>query len=146
MRITNRRAYSEYAILEKLEVGIQLTGSEVKSVKEGRIQLDNAFVRLMGDEAYLVNAEIPPYSFARNESYDPRRTRKLLLHKSEITSLKTKITQGKLTLVPLACYNKGAFLKLEIGLARGKRQYEKREELRRRDIDREVERELRGKT
>lgn len=145
MKITNRRAYHDYHILEKLEAGIHLTGPEVKSVKGGHMSLEGAFVRIIGSEAYLVNAQIFPYPHARLENYDPRRTRKLLLHKKEIIALKTKINQQDLTLVPLSCYNKQGFLKLEIALARGKRKYEKREALKRKDLEREMEEELRGK-
>lgn len=145
MKITNRRAYFDYEILEKFEAGINLTGAEVKSVKGGHMSLDGAFVRIIGSEAYLVNAQIFPYSQARLENYEPRRTRKLLLHKKEIIALKTKTEQSGLTLLPLSCYNKRAFVKLEIALARGKKKYEKREALKRRDIDRQTEEELRSK-
>lgn len=145
MKIVNRRAYHEYTISEVMEAGIHLLGTEVKSIKAGRMNLEGAYVRIVASEAYLLNAEIPLYEHARGDGYDPRRTRKLLLHKKQILALKTKITQNNLTLVPVACYNKGAFLKLEIGIARGKKQYEKREAMRRRDIDREVKRELKGK-
>lgn len=145
MRITNRRAFHDYHILEKLEVGIHLTGPEVKSVKGGHMSLEGAFVKIVGSEAYLVNAQIHPYPHARLESYDPRRTRKLLLHKKEIIALKSRIQQANLTLVPLACYNKQGLVKLEISLVKGKREYEKRESLKRKDLERELEEELRGK-
>ncbi len=149
MKITNRRAFYDYEILEKFEVGINLTGAEVKSVKGGHMSLEGAFVRIVGSEAYLVNSQIFPYEFARppagGENYEPRRTRKLLLHKKEIIALKTKTEQSGLTLLPLSCYNKRAFVKLEIALARGKKKYEKREALKRRDIDRQTEEELRSK-
>ena len=100
---------------------------------------------MVGNEAYLVNAQIFPYTNARVEGYDPKRTRKLLLHKKEIISLKTKIAQSNLTLVPTACYNNKSFVKLEIALARGKKQFEKREAIKKKDIQRQVEEELREK-
>ena len=144
MKITNRRAYHDYHILEKLEAGIHLTGPEVKSVKGGHMSLGGAFVKIVGSEAYLVNAQIHPYPFARLENYDSGRTRKLLLHKKEIIALKSKIQSG-LTLVPLSCYTKQGLVKLEIALARSKKKYEKKEALKKRDLERELEEELRGK-
>ena len=146
MKTTNRRAYFDYQILEKLEAGINLTGQEVKSVKGGHMSLDGSYVKIVGSEAYLVNAQIRPYLNARVENYDPNRTRKLLLHKKEIISIKSKIDQSNLTLVPLECYTTyHGLLKLTIGLAKGKKQYEKREALKKKDLDRQVEEELKGK-
>ncbi len=145
MKIVNRRATYDYTILETLEAGILLLGSEVKMVKSGRMNLEGAFVRLLGNETYLVNADIPLYEFSRSENYDSRRTRKLLLHKAEITRLQTKMAQSNLTLVPLSCYNKGRFIKLEVGIGRGKKMYEKREKIKTKDIERETQRILRGK-
>jgi SsrA-binding protein len=145
MNIQNKKAFHDYTILERFESGIQLTGAEVKSLKSGHAQLDGAFVRIIGSEAYLVNAQIFPFQYARPEGYDPRRTRKLLMHKSELLSLKSKSEGANLTLVPLTWYTKGPLVKLEIALARGKKQYEKREAKRREDQKRELEREYRGK-
>ena len=161
MRIGNRRAYHDYQLLEKIEAGLELTGPEVKSVKEGHLSLEGSFVKIIGTEAYLVNAQIHPYSNAPAEGYDPKRTRKLLLHKKELMALKGRLQQSNLTLVPLSCYTtsrrrvvvagqshastKHSFIKLEIALARGKKQYEKREALKRKDLERQVEEELRGK-
>lgn len=145
MSLTNRRAHHEYTILGTYEAGITLLGTEVKTVKGGRMGLEGSFVKLVGNELYLVNAEIPLYQFARPEGYNPKRSRKLLLHKKEIQTLQGKIAQSNLTLVPLSCYTKHGFIKLQIGLARGKKQYEKREQKKREDIDRETEREVRGK-
>ncbi len=146
MKIVNKRAYFDYEILEKFEAGIHLTGAEVKSVKGGHMSLDGAFVRLVGSEAYLVNAQIFPYANARLEGYDPRRTRKLLLHKKEIIALKTKTEQSGLTLVPISCYTTThGLIKLDIAIARGKRKFEKREALKKKDLQREVEEEIRGK-
>lgn len=145
MKIVNRSAYHDFTVLEAIEAGIQLLGSEVKMVKSGRMNLESAYVRIMNDGVFLINASIPPYPYSRLENYDTGRTRKLLLHKKEIDRLAVKMSQSNLTLVPLSCYNKGRFLKLAIGLARGKKQYEKREKLKRKDIERDTERELRGK-
>ncbi len=145
MKIFNKKAAFEYEILERFEAGINLTGAEVKSIKSGHAQLTGAFVRIIGSEAYLVNAQIFPYIYARPEGYDPKRTRKLLLHKAELIRLKSKLDGANLTLIPLSWYTKGPLVKLEIGLARGKKEYEKREVKRREDQRRELERQYRGK-
>lgn len=145
MRITNRKATYDYTILDRFEAGVILTGSEVKSLRGGHGRLEGSFVRIIGSEAYLVNAQIYPYAFARVENYDPKRTRKLLLHKKEIIGLKTKIEGQNLTLVPLSWYTAGPRIKLEVGLARGKKKYEKREAKKREDQKRELEQEFRGK-
>ncbi len=144
-RIANKKATFDYEILDRFEAGITLTGAEVKSLREGHAKLDGSFVRIIGAEAYLVNAQIFPYLYARPEDFDPKRTRKLLLHRKELVSLKSKIEGADLTLIPIAWYTKGPFVKLEIGLARGKKQYEKREKKRREDQKRELDREFRGK-
>lgn len=141
MKIINRRVKRDFQILESLETGIRLTGAEVKSVKAGKMSLDGAFVKIIGSEIYLVNAQIYPYPYARPEGYDPKRTRKLLLHKKEIISLKSKLQGAKLTIIPLECYNKRGWLKLKIALAKGKKQYEKREKIKRQDLEREIDRE-----
>lgn len=145
MRITHQKAYYDYEILSTFEAGVHLIGAEVKSLKGGHASLDGAFVKIVGSEAYLVNAQIFPYVFARPQGYDPKRTRKLLLHKKEILSLQGKIQGANLTLVPLAWYNKGPLVKLEIGLASGKKKYEKREAKKREVMKRELDREFRGK-
>ena len=145
MKIANRRALHDYTIIDTLEVGIRLNGAEVKSVKGGRISLEGSFVRIIGSEVYLVNAQIFPYPYARPEGYDPKRSRKLLLHKKEILSLKSKMTSGAMTLIPLECYLSHGFIKLKIGLARGKKEYEKREKLKKRAEEIDIQRELRGK-
>ena len=145
MKIFNKKATYEYTILERFEAGVNLTGAEVKSVKGGHAKLEGAFVRIIGSEAYLVNAQIFPYIYARPEGYDPKRTRKLLLHKAELVRLKSKLEGANLTLVPLSWYTKGPLIKLGIGLARGKKQYEKREVKRKEDQRRELERDFRGK-
>ncbi len=145
MKIANKRAFHDYNILETYEAGISLTGAEVKSVKGSRMSLDGAFVKIIGSETYLVNAQIFLYPYARPEGYDDKRSRKLLLHKKEIINLKTKLVSANLTLIPLECYNTHGFVKLKIGLAKGKREFEKREKIKRRDIDRETQRILKGK-
>ena len=145
MKIINRKATFDYEITDRVEAGISLTGSEVKSLRGGHGKLEGAFVRIIGSEAYLVNAEIYPYEFARIEKYDSKRTRKLLLHRKELISLKSKIDGGHLTLIPLSWYTTGHRVKLEIGIARGKKQYEKREKMRRDVQKRELERDFRGK-
>lgn len=145
MKITNKRAFHDYNILETYEVGISLTGPEVKSVKGSRISLEGAFVKIIGSEVYLVNAQIFLYPYTRPDGYDDKRSRKLLLHKREIISLKSKLSSSNLTLVPLECYVLHGFVKLKIALAKGKREFEKREKIKKRDIDREVQRILKGK-
>ena len=145
MKIFNRRARHDYEILESFETGIVLSGPEVKSVRSGRMSLDGSFVRIMGSEIYLVNAQIFLYPYARPENYQERRTRKLLMHKNEIITLKSKLTSSASTLIPLECYISKGFFKLKIALAKGKKEYQKREKIRRRDIDRDTQREIRDK-
>lgn len=145
MRLFNKKATFDYVLLDKLEAGVQLIGAEAKSVALGQGSLEGAFVKFLGSEAYLVNAQIPLYKYARLEGYDPRRSRKLLLHKKELLRLRTKIEADRLTVVPVVMYTIGRKVKLEIATARGKKQYEKREILRRETQRRELEREYRGK-
>jgi len=143
---TNKRALFDYTILEKFEGGLVLLGTEVKSVKAGHMSLRGAFIALLGEEAYLTNATIPPWQPKNTpESYDPTRSRKVLLNKSEIRSLiGSKQTKG-LTIVPLRVYNKGSRVKVELALAKGKRKYDKKMAKRERDIQRDIDRALRGK-
>lgn len=145
MRIVNRKATFDYEILDRFEAGVHLVGHEVKSIRGGHAKLEGSHVRIIGSEAYLVSAEIYPYQFARLEGYDPKRTRKLLIHKKEIIGLKTKLESANLTMVPLSWYTRGPLIKLEVGLARGKKEYQKREAKRREDQKRELEVEFRGK-
>lgn len=145
MKIVNRKAYFDYEITGRLEAGVNLLGSEVKSLRGGHAKLDGSYVKIIGSEMYLVGAQIFPYIYARPEGYDPARTRKLLLHKKEIVSLKSKLEGAKLTLVPLSWYTKGPLVKLEVGLARGKKEYQKREKKKREDQKRELEVEFKGK-
>jgi len=145
MLVKNRRAHFDYQLFEKIEVGIALIGSEVKSVKQGKILLEGAFVKIINDEAFLINAHIQPYQFADNRDYDPRCIRKLLLHRQELNSLASKMQQKSLTLVPVSCYIKRGRIKLKIALAKGKKKYEKREVKKNKDIKREIERGVRIK-
>lgn len=142
MKILNRRVRRDYQLFETLEVGISLLGPEVKSIREGKMSLEEAFVRIKGGQAYLFNAHIHPYRFAETTNLDPARARKLLLHKKEILLLEQKMKQKNLTMVPLACYTKGRKIKLELALAKGKRVYEHKEAIKRRDLEREAEMEL----
>jgi SsrA-binding protein len=143
MKIINRKFHREYQELEKYEAGLVLNGAEVKSVRDGRLKLDDSFIKIIGSEAYLVNAHIPLYEYARIPGYDLKRTRKLLLHKQELLRLKTKITGGgSLTLAPVSCYNKGSLIKLEIALVKGRKDIEKRKQEKQKDIERQEKREV----
>ncbi|MBI2644403.1 MAG: SsrA-binding protein SmpB [Candidatus Wildermuthbacteria bacterium] len=141
----NRKAYFNYEILEKFEAGIVLNGQEVKSIKLGRAQLAGSYIVPRGNELFLVGVTIPPYQ-PRNalSSYDPQRSRKLLLHKKELSYLMGKAKERGLTLVSLRLYNKNAQIKIEFALAKGKKQYDKRETIRRREAEREMKRALRA--
>ena len=139
MTIINKKARFNYNLFERIEAGISLLGREAKSIREKRGDLSNAYAKIIDHEAFLINANIP--SDAGGE-YNSTRTRKLLLHKSEIISILTKIKAKKLTLVPTKLYTKGRLVKVEIALAKPKREFEKREVLKKRDVAREVEREL----
>ncbi len=141
MKVYNRRFRRDYQEIEKYEAGISLLGAEAKSVRTGNIRLEEAFVKLIGDEAYLVNADVPIYKFSRPQGYDSRRSRKLLLHKKELLRLRIKLSQGsRLTIAPVACYNKGNIFKLEIALAKGRREIEKKKLEKKRDMELEEKR------
>ena len=144
MRIDNRQARYNYEILEKFEAGIDLLGPEVKSVRTGQVSLNEAFVHIRDGQVYLINAHIHPYQNSI-QTISPTRSRRLLLRKKEITSLATKIAQSGLTLVPVALYNKGNLFKVEVGLAKGKKKWDKREAVKKRDQELEIEQTLRGK-
>lgn len=141
MKITNRRAFYDYELLDRFESGINLYGPEVKAVKAGHADLTGSFVRIIGSEAYLVNAKIFPYQYAREEEYDQGRTRKLLLHKKEIIALKSKTEGSNLTIVPISLYTKRNLVKAQLALAKGRKKYEKREAIKRKDLEREANRE-----
>jgi len=142
----NRKARFDYEILEKYEAGIELLGVEVKSVRGGRISLEGAFVIARGGEAYLINSNIPPYQ-PKNapKDYDPLRNRKLLLTKKEIAELAGSEKNRSLTIVPISVYNKNRKIKVEIALVKGKKKFDKRETLKKRDTDREIRREYKGR-
>ena len=135
---TNRKAYHNYSIEDTYEAGITLTGSEIKSIRAGRVSLGEAYVRLEGGELWLVNAHIARYEAASHQSHEPTRMRKLLLHRKEIAILAAKIAEKGFTLVPLKLYIKGRIAKVEIALARGKRLYDKRQVIIRREMEREI--------
>lgn len=141
MKIYNRKFFRQYQKIETVEAGLVLSGPEVKSIRLGRINLDDSYIKIIGLEAYLVNADIAAYPYASLASYQPRRTRKLLLRKKEIIRLKTKMQGERLTIVPLSCYNKGGIIKLEIALVRGRKDIEKRKKEKEKDIKREEKRE-----
>jgi SsrA-binding protein len=142
--IVNRYANYEYEVLERFEAGVVLTGAEVKSLRMGRAQLKDSFARITEGEAYLTNLHISAYPFARNDEIEPERTRKLLLKRNELEKLTGKLQQKGLSLVPLRIYLKHNRFKVELGLVRGRKQYQKKELKKREDIRREVQRELRG--
>jgi SsrA-binding protein len=145
MKVIHKRALFDYQIFDTYETGVNLTGAEVKSAKSGKMSLEGSFVKILGAEIYLVNAEIFPYPYARPEGYEARRSRKLLIHKKQLISLKSKMQSSNLTLVPLECYNSHGWVKLKIGLAKGKKEFEKREKIKKRDIEKDIKREFRGK-
>ena len=140
---TNKKAYFNYEILETFEAGIVLLGSEVKSIREGRISLKESYADIKGSEIFLINSHISPYEAANRYNHDPRRERKLLLHRREIKRLTGKIIEKGLTLVPTkVLINAKGKVKVEISLARGKRVYQKKEAIKKRDIEREMRAEL----
>jgi SsrA-binding protein len=139
----NKQAYFNYEVLEKYEAGMELRGFEVKSIKDGKISLQGAHIVIRGGEAFLIGATIPPYQEANTPpDYDTGRSRKLLLRKEELQKLAGESEQKGLTLAPLRLYNRRGKIKLEFALVRGKRTYDKRETIKRRDIERETARKL----
>jgi len=138
----NRSAFHEYHISDKYEAGIALKGTEVKSVIEGRVQLKDSYVAVRGGEAWLLNAHISPYSHGNRENHEPLRERKLLLHRREINQLEEQATMKGMTLVVTRVYTKNGRIKFEIGVARGKQLYDKRETEMRRTVDRETRAQL----
>jgi SsrA-binding protein len=139
---SNRAAFHEYHISDKYEAGIALTGTEVKSVMGGRIQLKDSYVSVRDGEAWLFNAHISPYSHGNRENHEPLRTRKLLLHKREIGKLDEAAARQGMTLVATRVYMRNRHIKLEIGIAKGKKLYDKRETEMRRTVDRETRAQL----
>jgi len=141
----NRQARHNYSIEETYEAGLVLLGSEVKSLREGKANLKDSYARIQRDEAFLVNTHISPYPGANQFNHEPTRTRKLLLHQREIERLTGKTKERGLTLVPLRLYFKNGRAKVELGLARGKKLYDKRQTLRKKAAEREVERSLKSR-
>jgi SsrA-binding protein len=139
----NRKARFNYEILEKYETGIELLGTEVKSVRAGQMSLEGAFVIARGGEAFLINANIPPYQPKNSpKDYDPLKNRKLLLTKKELVELAGSEKNKSLTIVPISVYNKNRKIKVEIALVKGKKKFDKRETIKKRDTDREIRREF----
>lgn len=143
--VENRKARAAYRVLEGMESGIVLTGSEVKSIRAGRVSLSDAYVKVANGQGILINLYIHPYGFADNRNYDPRRTRSLLMHKYQLRYLESKTAQKGLTLIPMKIYEKHNRFKVEVALVRGKTQVDRRKELKERDLNREMQIVLRGK-
>lgn len=140
---TNRKAKFEYFLIETFEAGIALLGSEIKSIRAGQVSLSEAFVQIDGEEAWLRDAHIAPYEPANRFNHDPVRPRRLLLHKKEIRKLWDAVRQKSMTIIPTRVYLKGGRAKVEIALARGKKSYDKREAIAKRDRERDSAREMR---
>ena len=141
----NRKAFYDYSIEDTFEAGIQLLGTEVKSLRDGKANLKDSYVLIKDSEAFLFNCHISPYTHGNIMNHEPLRTRKLLLHKKEIERIKGKAQQKGYTLIPLKIYFKGPYAKVEIGLARGKREYEKRETIKEREAKKDIERAMRNR-
>jgi len=139
----NRKASHEYFLLERYEAGLALMGSEIKSIRAGQISLKEAYVRVDGQEAWLMDAHVAPYDQASYTNHEPRRPRKLLLHRSEIRHLWEDVRQKGVTIIPLRVYLKDGLAKVEIAVAKGKKLYDKRQDIAKRDAEREIERQLR---
>ncbi len=143
--IVNRKAYHDYLIEERVEAGIVLKGSEIKSIRAGKINLQDAYAKPENGELWLFNSHIASYDAASYNTHQPTRPRKLLLHKKEVAMLTGRVKQRGLTLVPLKLYIKHGIAKIELGVGKGKKLYDKRETIMRRDIDREIDRALKIK-
>lgn len=141
----NRKARHDYAILDTIEAGMVLQGTEIKAIRAGRINLKDGYARIRNGEVFLDNVHISPYEQGNQFNHDPLRTRKLLMKKRQITRLIGEVKQPGITLVPLRVYIKNGYAKVLIGIAKGKRQFDKREDLKRKDIDREISRTLRNR-
>lgn len=141
----NKKAYHDYTILETLEAGIVLQGTEIKSIRNRKINLKDGYVRVKDGEAFLWNVHISPYEQGNIFNHDPLRSRKLLLHKKQLNKLTAALKETGTTLVPLKVYFKEGYAKVLIGLAKGKKQYDKREDLKRKDQKREIDRVMRSK-
>ena len=135
---SNKKALHDYFVVQKIEAGLVLTGTELKSLRAGKAQLKDAYVIFKGDEAWLFGAHISPYTHGNLQNHDPERTRKLLLHRREMDKLKGQTTEKGLSIVPLRLYFKGSRVKAEIAVVRGKKQYDKRDTEKAREADREA--------
>ncbi|PIQ77895.1 SsrA-binding protein [Candidatus Peregrinibacteria bacterium CG11_big_fil_rev_8_21_14_0_20_46_8] len=140
----NKKAWFDYEVLEKLEAGIMLSGAEVKSAKAGRVQLKGSHVTIEGGRAWLEKAHISPYDFARGQEYNPNRRRQLLLHKKELLHLAGLLNEKGIALVPLELYLKKQLIKLSIGVCRGKKKYDKRHDLKKKAMQKEVAQSLKS--
>jgi len=143
---TNRKARHDYHIEESFEAGIALTGSEIKSVRAGRVNLRDSYAIVRNGELWLINSHIAPYDPASRQNHEPRRNRKLLMHRRQINRLEGQVQERGYTLVPLRMYLRGSKAKVELALARGKRQYDKRETIAKREAGRQIERALKEQT
>lgn len=142
---TNKKARFDYEILETLQAGLVLSGMEVKSIRNGHISLKGAFITFHNNDAYLTNAHISKYKYTgKAPDYDPEQSRKVLLKKKEINQLRGKMQEEGLTIVPLSIYNKGRRIKMEIAVCRGKKKYDKREAIKKRDARKEIARDLKN--
>jgi SsrA-binding protein len=140
-KIKNRKAYFEFVILDKFIAGIVLTGTEIKSVREGKVSLDESYCTFVGNELFAINMNIAEYKFGTYHNHEPKRDRKLLLTQRELKKLHVKVKEKGLTIIPVLMFvNEKGLAKLEIGLAKGKRLYDKRESLKTKDLKREIER------
>jgi SsrA-binding protein len=142
--VENRKARQEYQFLETHVAGIVLSGAEVKSLRKKSASFFGSFVKIVGGELWLLNAQISPYEFADNRDYDPKRSRKLLVKKREVTDLSDKVKTKGLTLVPISFEALGRNIKLRFALAKGKKEFEKRAAIKQRDLERDLKRELKG--
>jgi SsrA-binding protein len=135
---SNKKAFHEYFVLQKMEAGIALTGTEVKSLREGAVNLKDSYVSFEKGEAFLSSAHISPYAHGNRENHEPERKRKLLMHRREIEKLRTQVVEKGLTVVPLRLYFKGGRVKAEIAVVRGKKLFDKRDSEKKRELDREA--------
>ena len=138
MKIKNKKALFNYEISDSFEAGIVLTGAEVKSIKSGRINLSDAYVKIVGGELWLINADIPRYKYDGSPEYDSKRSRKLLVNKKELIQIDSKIKQKNLTLIPVSVYTTRGKIKVEVAFGKGRRKHEKRARERERDMDRDL--------
>lgn len=144
MRIINKKGLHDYSVLESVEAGIQLTGPEVKSIRAGRVDLGQSHAKIINGEVFLINANIPAYQNAPIKNYDPTHSRKLLLHHDQIVSLIGKLSGKGVALVPVSLYEKSNMIKVELGLGKSKKEFDKRRIIKERDQLRQIEQEMRG--